>query len=292
MRNFKLIFNYELTNLLGKKSTRITTLILAIAALLVSSLPRIISWFDSPKDPDTVISATYDHGEKLTKDMGYVFASPELEDEFTRALGLEQANYYAGRAALEAALNDRTIKVGAVVNSDTAVGVLFLDREMESDQDQVLTGILTQMHRAKFLEEKGITPAEMQAVETFVPEVNVTVLGRNSQSNFMLAMIMMIIVYTIVLAYGSITSTVIAREKDSKTMELLISSARPSSLILGKVAASGVSGVLQGALIFLCGFIGFKLSESFYPPELLMMLGGTLTPTYLAVYLFFSVAGY
>lgn len=292
MNNFRLIFQYELTNLLGKKSSRITLLILAMLALVGTSLPRIITWFDTPKDAETVISGTYDHGEELTRDMGYVFATPALQEEFTRALGLSEDNYYADRQALESALNEREIKVGAVVDSQTSVNVVFLDRGMESSQDQVLSGILSQMHRARFLADKGITPAEMQAVEQFTPSISVTVLGRNSQSNFMLAMIMMIMVYAIVLTYGSITSTIIAREKDSKTMELLISSARPSSLILGKVAASGASGVLQAAFIFLCGFIGFKLSESYYPPDILMMLGGTMTPTYLAVYLFFSIAGY
>lgn len=292
MRNFKLIFLYELKNQLGKKSARVTTLILALVALLGTSVPRIITWFDKPAEPKTAISATYDHGEQLTEDVGYVFDTPELAAEFTAALGLGEDNVYPDRTALDQALTDRAIKVGAQVHSDANVDMVFLDRELESTQDQVLSGIMTQMHRAKFLAEKGITPEEMLAVEQFRPDIQVTVLGRNSQSNFMLAMIMMIIVYTIVLTYGAITSTVIAREKDSKTMELLISSARPSSLILGKVAASGVSGVLQGAFVFLCGFIGFKLNESFYPPMVIEMLGGTLTPTYIAVYLTFSIAGY
>lgn len=292
MRNFRLIFEYELKNLLGKKSTRVTTLILALVALIGTSMPRIISWFDKPAQPDTAITGTYEHGKKLSDGMGYVFASPELRDEFTAALGLGEDNYYADRAALETALRERAVKVGAVVSTATSVEVLFLDREMESDQDQVLRGILQQMNRARFLAEKGITPEEMRAVEQFEPEVAVTVLGRNSQSNFLLAMIMMIMVYTIVLTYGAITSTVIAREKDSKTMELLISSARPGSLILGKVAASGVSGVVQAACVFLCGLIGFRLSQDFYPPMVLDMLSGTLTPTYIAVYLVFSIAGY
>jgi ABC-2 type transport system permease protein len=286
MRNFKLIFQYELSSLLGKKSTRITTLILALVALIGTSVPRIITWFDKPEDPAAVVETLPD------SDMGYVFASPELHDAFAQALGVTEDNLYPDREALEAALNDRTLRAGAVITSDSQAEVLYLDRELESTDEQALSDILRQTHRNKFLEEKGITAAEMHAVETFAPQVSVTVLGQDSETNLMLAMILMIMVYTIVLAYGAITSTVIAREKDSKTMELLISSARPSSLILGKVAASGVSGVLQGAIIFLSAFIGFKLSESFYPPFVLLMLSGTLTPTYVTTYLFFSIAGY
>ena len=181
MRNFKLIFQYELSSLLGKKSTRITTLILALVALIGTSVPRIITWFDKPEDPAAVVETLPD------SDMGYVFASPELHDAFAQALGVTEDNLYPDREALEAALNDRTLRAGAVITSDSQAEVLYLDRELESTDEQVLSDILRQTHRNKFLEEKGITAAEMHAVETFAPQVSVTVLGQDSETNLMLA---------------------------------------------------------------------------------------------------------
>lgn len=75
-------------------------------------------------------------------------------------------------------------------------------------------------------------------------------------------------------------------------MELLITSCKPSSLILGKVAASGVSAVLQMGIIFLGAFIGYKINQSTMPPYLTAMLSGTLTMQYVITYLLYSIVGY
>ena len=75
-------------------------------------------------------------------------------------------------------------------------------------------------------------------------------------------------------------------------MEILITSTRPSSLILGKVAASGVSAVILFGLVVLAAFAGYRLNASTYPEILRVMLTGALTPNYVWSYVFFSLFGY
>ena len=104
MRNFKLIFS-ELSSLLGKKSTRITTLILALVALIGTSVPRIITWFDKPG----ILPPWWKRCRTATWAM---FASPELHDAFAQALGVTEDNLYPDREALEAALNDHRCAQG------------------------------------------------------------------------------------------------------------------------------------------------------------------------------------
>ena len=57
-------------------------------------------------------------------------------------------------------------------------------------------------------------------------------------------------------------------------MELLITSTKPTALIFGKVAAAGISGVMQFGSVLLCAGIGFYLSREFYDPTLRAMLAG------------------
>jgi len=99
-------------------------------------------------------------------------------------------------------------------------------------------------------------------------------------------------VYMMVLLYGNSVSTIIAREKDSRTMEILITSTRPSSLILGKVAAAGLSAVVQFGAVLLAAVAGYQLNRHLYPEIITAMLSGTLTASYVWSYLFFSFFGF
>ncbi|MGI6214472.1 MAG: ABC transporter permease, partial [Christensenellales bacterium] len=118
------------------------------------------------------------------------------------------------------------------------------------------------------------------------------ILGKDRSSNTMVAFILLFIVYILVLMYGNVTSTIIAREKDSRTMELLITSTKASNLILGKVAASGLSAVIQMSIIALAGFIGFTINKELMPEYILSALSGTLTREYIISYLYFTITGY
>ena len=140
--------------------------------------------------------------------------------------------------------------------------------------------------------QKNITLAEVEAIQRFEPQSTLTILGKSSSNNMMMAMVLLFVVYMIVLLYGSSTSTMIAREKDSKTMEILITSCKPRYLILGKVAASAVAAILQSALIFAAAYIGFQMNREFLPPVLSYMLTGTMTQSYVIIYLLFSIFGF
>ncbi len=111
-------------------------------------------------------------------------------------------------------------------------------------------------------------------------------------NNYALSFALMLLIYMIVLMYGNGVSSIIAREKDSRTMEILITSTRPTSLILGKVAAAGVAAIVQFGMVVLAAYVGYQLNRELYPPFVSMMLSGTLTPSFLWTYLFFSLFGF
>lgn len=75
-------------------------------------------------------------------------------------------------------------------------------------------------------------------------------------------------------------------------MELLITSVKPSSLILGKVAAMGLAAILQLALVILGGVVGFFLSRSNYPDMIMMVVKSSLAVDTLIVYLVYFIIGY
>ena len=55
--------------------------------------------------------------------------------------------------------------------------------------------------------------------------------------------ILMFALYMTILMYGQFVAQSVVTEKSSKAMELLITSAKPSSLMFGKVSAQGLQGL-------------------------------------------------
>jgi ABC-2 type transport system permease protein len=64
-------------------------------------------------------------------------------------------------------------------------------------------------------------------------------------SRFLLAVIFVVMMFVAILIYGMWVASSAAAEKGSRIMELLIAAASPIQLMLGKVAGTGLAGLLQ-----------------------------------------------
>jgi ABC-2 type transport system permease protein len=92
--------------------------------------------------------------------------------------------------------------------------------------------------------------------------------------------------------YGSFVSTSVAREKDNRTMEILITSTSPKALIIGKVFANAIGGLIQFSIIIGVGVIGYLLNQANYPQEIIQMLFAGLSWDSTIVFLLFTAVGY
>ncbi len=290
MRDFQVVFNYEFKQQFAKKAVRVTTITLMVLMLVITSIPRIIELFSSDKAPQTAQTAQMD--SVLTNKVGYVFADEAQKKQLSQILGLQADNHYASRDELVAALKDHRLKAGFVLGADGAYESIYQDKGLDDEQDTRFKAFMTQYQKEKLLQQKGLTQEEFSQIDAYQPQVTSTVMGKTAANNMLVAMVLLFSVYMLVLLYGQSTATSIAREKDSKAMELLITSTRPAPLILGKVAASGLAGLLQFGAIVVAALIGIQLNKELYPPELMMMLSGSMTTGYLLSFIFFSMAGY
>lgn len=285
MKHFLTVFNYELKTQLTKKAGIVAMVIMMILALLGTSLPRIIALFDSGSKEAVVDAAPAD------ETTAYVFPNEDIKVLLAPVTGPEP-RVMNSREDLVAALQAGSIEVGFVVTPDLGYEAIYQDRGMYDTRDTAFAGALTSLKKAQLITGHGLTLEDFNAIEGTKAQGQTTILGKNSGTSYFLSFILMLMVYMIVLMYGATVSSIIAREKDSRTMEILITSTRPSALILGKVAAAGVAAVIQFGLVVLAAVIGFQLNKSTYPPEIAMMVSGTLTTGYLLTFLFFSFFGF
>jgi ABC-2 type transport system permease protein len=82
--------------------------------------------------------------------------------------------------------------------------------------------------------------------------IAVTAAGEEAQQNedasFVMAVTLILILYMMVIMYGSHTLTAVIEEKSSRIVEVLLASVQPEHLMLGKVLGIGLAGLTQFAV--------------------------------------------
>jgi ABC-2 type transport system permease protein len=113
----------------------------------------------------------------------------------------------------------------------------------------------------------GLTEADIAEVYAVAPQVRVqavTGTGEGYFQNFGYAYALLFLLYMTILLYGQQIVTSVVTEKSSKAMELLITSARPASLMFGKVLGVGAAGLLQFFALLAVGALSFGVNGMFW----------------------------
>ncbi|MBQ8284341.1 MAG: ABC transporter permease [Clostridia bacterium] len=73
---------------------------------------------------------------------------------------------------------------------------------------------------------------------------------------------MIFALYMVILLYGQMVSTNVASEKSSRAMELLVTSAKPTNMMFGKVLASCIAGFSQLVLVFGSAILFYNINKA------------------------------
>jgi ABC-2 type transport system permease protein len=123
-----------------------------------------------------------------------------------------------------------------------------------------VSSLLKEAYQLDRLEEAGIGAAA--AAEIIHPTVDgtVTETGKSQTETIFYTYILIYGLYMAILLYGQFVATSVASEKSTRTMELLITSAKPLSLLFGKVIGTGLAGLMQFGIIFGSAFLFFNIN--------------------------------
>ena len=115
---------------------------------------------------------------------------------------------------------------------------------------EVANTVLQEVYRIEELIKNEIPPEKAQEIMSVQIESRTETLGKDQMQNFFYTYIMIFALYMVILLYGQMVATNVANEKSSRAMEVLVTSAKPTSMMFGKVLASCIAGFSQLVLIF------------------------------------------
>ena len=135
---------------------------------------------------------------------------------------------------------------------------------MYDANEAIAKEVLQQIYQINAMIGSGMTPEQAGEVMNIQITSQVEMLGKDQMQNFFYTYIMIFALYMVILLYGQMVAMNVATEKSSRAMEVLITSAKPTSMMFGKVLASCIAGLAQLIAIFGSALLFFNINKEYW----------------------------
>ena len=246
MKQFGKILKFELKGYLKNKIFVGFTIFLVALIAIVMFIPNIISAFESNDGEDEVtdlpIMLIYAEDDELAalvnKYFTVTFTGYDVWITDGDVEGVKE-KVISGDAECAFALNSVTSYTYYVNNLS-----------MYDTNTAIADSVLQEVYRINAMIENSIPPEVAGEIMSVQIESATETLGKDQMQNLFYTYIMIYALYAVILLYGQMVATNVATEKSSRAMELLITSAKPTSMMFGKVLASCIAGISQLVIVF------------------------------------------
>ena len=291
MKKFGVIFQYELMNYIKNKSYVITTVIIALVAGIIMFVPNFIdigsvtgenkndvSDENSGADSDSTI-LVYDNSGMVT-DISFI-------QNFYPDDAIKKAS---GENELVDKVKADEVSAGFVVNSLTDYDYYVYNQSMTDDNQVVFTQVMTVLNQMVYCQKNGIDYASL--TQAFNPQIDCheNILGKDMGSNYWYCYGLVMIIFMIIIMYGSMVATSVTQEKSNRTMEVLVTSVDTNLLFFAKVLAGAVAALIQSAVMLGTVLISYKINQDKWGGMLNMVLD--IPANVLVVFALFGIGGF
>ena len=258
MKQFWKILKFELAGYLKNKIFVGVTVFLVAAIAVCMFIPNIAGAFRSDGAPEDTgeqpVLLLYADDPELS-----ALARPPFERAFP---GYRVETADGTPEEFQNRITEGSAACGFALNSFSSCTYYVNNLSMQDMNPTVASEVLQEVSRMQAMIGTGLTPEQAQEILSAPVESRTVVLGKDQVENFLYTYIMVFALYMVILLYGQMVATNVATEKSSRAMELLITSAKPTSMMFGKVTASCLAGLLQLAAIFGTALICYHGNEA------------------------------
>ena len=259
MKQFKTILKFELLNYIKNKIFVGITIFLVAAIAVVMFFPLISESFGSQSSEATnskpvmlLVNDAFDNSDMLKESFSSAFADYDVQ--ITND----------GIDSVKSLITSETAECAFVIKSDSEYDYYVNNNSLYDDKTMVADSVLQNIYRVNAMVKSGVSPQDANKIMNVQIEHNTTSLGKDQTKNFFYTYIMIFALYMVILLYGQMVATNVATEKSSRAMELLITSAKPVSMMFGKVIASCIAGLIQLVAVFGSAFLFYNINKSYW----------------------------
>ncbi len=258
MKQFGKILKFELKGYLKNKVFVGMTVLLVAVIAVVMFIPNILSLFKSDDSAsassDKPVMLVYSENSELSLLVKQYFTDAFSDYSITVADGTVDD--------VKAQITSGNAECAFVMDSASSYTYYVDNLSMYDSNTAVADSVLQEVCRVNAMIQSGITPEQAGEIMSVQIDSKTAALGKDQMHNFFYTYIMIFALYMVILLYGQMVATNVATEKSSRAMELLVTSARPTSMMFGKVLASCAAGLVQLVAIFGSALVFYNINKT------------------------------
>ncbi|MGA2470253.1 MAG: ABC transporter permease [Solirubrobacteraceae bacterium] len=255
----RLIAIREITERIGSRVLRITTVVMAVLVVAGVVIPSVVHGSAAPTRIGLVGAPAQELAPALRTTATLAKLTVRVTDVASAGLAREEVR----RGSLDVAVS--LTRQGA-----TAV----VAQSLSPTAQALLAAIIDAVHQRGVLSQAGVAPATIRSAQARVPLRTEAIAPPPSHTaaRYTAAVVAGILLYVILAMYGNAVATGVAQEKTTRTAEVLIAAVRPRQLLAGKVIGIGLCGLAQLAVVVVAGLIANGLVHSAQIPSTMWLL--------------------
>lgn len=265
-KQLRTIFSYEFQNTAKTKSFLFTTILLALVIVVGLSFPRLRGdTADVENEASTFMDANFNEKSIAICDPVNGEATKQFFSmAFAESAKTKVETVSGTIAELEGKVRDGSYDYVLVFEDLLNYTLITQNVSMTDMNSAMLDEMVLQNYRVQFLQLKGASAEESVAFGMAQTQQTILATGADNTNSYWYAFVLMMLLYFTIFMYGQIVAQSVANEKSSRAMELLITSAKPSSLMFGKVFGVGCAGLLQMIVWLACAIGAYQWNKSYW----------------------------
>lgn len=320
MSKIGLVLTREYTTRVKKKSFIIMTILMPALMAAMFILP---AYFMSQDDTKIRTIAVYDGSTILLGQLesnDYTKYKFIPEDEYNKIKdNLKATDFYAMLVIQPNVLNTKTVQLISTSN---------IPFDLKNQIQNKIRSVIEKEKMAEVIKQTAIPDLEARIAATKTPiSVNTIKLGEGGEAKkssteigMILGYIFGFVIYMFILLYGQMVMQGVMEEKQSRIVEVIISSVKPFELMMGKIIGIAMVGLTQLAIWIILGIAIIAGAKGMMPgaqhagtaqeimaqaqvanqapaqldkmQDILSMLGSVNFPLIIGCFIFFFIGGY
>ena len=286
MKQFGKILKFEFMGYLKNKTFIGVTLFLVIAIFMCMFIYNIVAYVrsDAGSDDPSSVMLLYSDENGLVQSVRPYFeaAFPDYQVKIADGTADE----------VKESVTSGTAGCAFVMDSVLSYTYYVSNLSVYDYNTDIADSVLQEVYRASAMIESGLTPEQTSEILSVQIQSETSVLGKDQIQNFFYTYIMIFALYMVIILYGQMVANNVASEKSSRAMELLITSAEPTSMMFGKVIASCLAAVLQLTVVFGSALLAYNINKDAWGNNDIIRSLFNIPVKMLAYMLVFSVLGF
>ena len=287
MKQFPIIFGYELKNFFKNKVFIGTTVFLTIVIAIVMFIPAIssaVSSDDSGVAENRPIMLVSAENDLLTDFIDETFSAAftDYEVKLTKMSAED----------IKENIREGNVSCAFVLGSDFSYTYYVDNLSMYDVNSAVAEEILQNVYRMNAMIMGGLSPEDAADIMSVRINGKTENLGVDQMENYWYTYIMIFALYMVIMLYGQMVASNVATEKSSRAMELLITSAKPTAMMFGKVMASCAAGMIQLLTVFGSAILFYNINREHWSDVPIMASIFDMPPMLLVYMITFFVFGF